>query len=142
MDRSDSSGSSATWTAFLVMAFLVVGLVGLFASYAAPLPLQRAMARDAALDDALAAAHGPNPREAIEALRPRLGESADLLLPADGDPVGGNMDARITHARAAMRTQLTAEADEVATRTRWMICVITVMGAVFGAAVLRIGRRG
>ena len=137
MDRPDSSGSSATWTAFLVMAFLVVGLVGLFASYAAPLPLQRAMARDAALDEALAAAHGANPQAAIEALRPRLGESADLLLPA-----GGDMDARITHARAAMRTELTAEADEVATRTRWMICVITVMGAVFGAAVLRIGRRG
>ena len=137
MDRPDSSGSSATWTAFLVMAFLVVGLVGLFASYAAPLPLQRAMARDAALDEALAAAHGANPQAAIEALRLRLGESADLLLPA-----GGDMDARITHARAAMRTELTAEADEVATRTRWMICVITVMGAVFGAAVLRIGRRG
>ena len=39
-----------TWIAFLAMAFVVVGLAGLFASYAVPLPLQRAIAREAALD--------------------------------------------------------------------------------------------
>lgn len=136
MDRRDSNGGSATWTAFLVMAFLVVGLIGLFASFAAPLPLERALARDAALDEALAAVHGPDPQSALEALRPRLAESADVLL-----PLGGDMDARITKARAAMRDQLTLEAGEVTTRIRWMICVITVMAALFGVAVMRMSRR-
>jgi hypothetical protein len=135
MDRRDSS-SSGTWMAFLVMAFLVVGLIGLFASYAVPLPLERALARDVALDDALLAAHGPDPQAGIAALRPRLAESADALLPA-----GGDMDARIAHERSAMRTRLAAEAAEVAIRTRWMVCVITLMAAVFGVAVLRISRR-
>ena len=36
------------------MTFVVVGLTGLFATFAAPLPLQRALLREAALDEALA----------------------------------------------------------------------------------------
>ena len=44
-----------TWYAFLAMTFAVVGLTGLFASFAAPLPLARALARDAALNEAQAA---------------------------------------------------------------------------------------
>ena len=36
-----------TWFAFLAMAFAVVGLAGAFASFAAPLPLHRALSRDA-----------------------------------------------------------------------------------------------
>src|SRR5665213_872457 len=39
---------------FLAVAFAMVGLIGLVASYAAPLPLERALARDAALDAVLA----------------------------------------------------------------------------------------
>lgn len=140
MDRPGSpagSGNFSALAAFLAMAFLVVGLVGLFATYAVPLPLQRALARDAALDAAQAAAHAPDASAALEALRPRLAESAEAILPP-----GGDMDARIAAARAAMRAQLAGEADEVATRTRWMVCVITLMGAVFGVALLRMVRRG
>lgn len=137
MVRHNGNGNHATWAAFLVMAFLVVGLIGLFASYAVPLPLDRALARDAALDEALAAAHGPAAQAGIEALRDRLADSAEALL-----PVGGDMDARIAHERAAMRARLSAEAGEVAARTRWMICIITLMAAGFGVAVLRMARRG
>lgn len=122
---------------FLTMAFLVVGLVGLFSSFAAPLPLQRAFARDAALDAALAALHGPDPQAAIEALRPRLDDSADALLPVSGDMV-----ARIAQERAAMHARFLAEADATDVRLHWLICVVTVMGALFGAAVLGIGVRG
>jgi len=39
--------------AFVAMAFAVVGLTGVFATFAAPLPLERALAREAALDEAL-----------------------------------------------------------------------------------------
>ncbi len=129
-------GVGFTWIAFLVMAFVVVGLTGLFASYAVPLPYQRAISRDTALDDALAAGHAADPAAALAALRDRLGDSADAVLSP-----GTDLDARIARERAAMRARLLAEADAVATRTRWLICVITVMGAAFGAAVLQVGRR-
>lgn len=128
-------GAAGTWTAFLAMAFVVVGLSGIFASYAAPLPLARAMEREAALDDALAAAQGADAAAAIAALRPRLGDSADALL-----PVGGNMAARIADERRAMRTRLLAEADATATRARWITGMVTLMGIAFGAAVLHAGR--
>ncbi len=129
-------GSAGTWTAFLAMAFVVVGLAGLFASYAAPLPLARALERERALDAAAAALHGPDPQAAIEALRPRLGESAAALL-----PVGGDMEARIAAARRAMRADLTEEARVAALRARWMIGVVTAMGIAFGAAVVHAARR-
>lgn len=130
-------GGTWTWAAFLAMAFVVVGLAGLFASYAAPLPLQRALARELALDAAQAALRGPDPAKALEALRPRLGGSAAVLLPPSGD-----MEAKIAAERIAMRARLEAEADAVATRTRWLLALVTVLGAVFGAAILHIGRRG
>jgi hypothetical protein len=129
-------GVGATWMAFLAMAFVIVGLTGLFASFATPLPLERALAREAALDDALTAAKGADAAAAIEALRPRLDDSAAALL-----PVGGDMAARIAAERIAMRARFQLEADTVVTRLRWLICVITVMAAAFGIAVLHIGRR-
>jgi hypothetical protein len=136
MSETARAGGGGTWTAFLAMAFIVVGLAGMFASYAAPLPLERAMARETALDAALQAARGPDPAGAIEALRDRLGESAEALL-----PVGGDMPARIAAERVAMRARLSAEAAAEASRLRLLIGIVTVMGAVFGAAVLHIGRR-
>lgn len=39
---------------FLAMAFVVVGLTGILATYAAPLPLARALHLEAVLDQALA----------------------------------------------------------------------------------------
>lgn len=129
-------GSAGTWTAFLAMAFIVVGLAGIFASYAAPLPLTRALERETALDDAQAALRGPDPRAAIEALRPRLGDSADALL-----PVGGDMPARIAAARRAMRAEMLHDAEAAAVRSRWIIGVVTLMGIVFGAAVIHAARR-
>jgi hypothetical protein len=128
-------GASGTWTAFLAMAFIVVGLSGVFASYAAPLPLARAVEREGALDDAAAAAHRPDAAAAIAALRPRLAESADALL-----PVGGDMDARIAAERRAMRARLTAEAQAAATRARWIIVLVTLTGTAFGVAVLHAAR--
>ena len=82
-----------TWFAFLAMAFAVVGLTGAFASFAAPLPLHRALTREAALDDALIAVSAPDPKAALEALRPRLGDSAAALLPIAGDMTRANWAA-------------------------------------------------
>ncbi len=129
------ASSRGTWIGFLITTFAIVGLTGLFATFAAPLPLERAMAREQALDDAQAAAHRPDAVQAIEALRPRLDESAAALL-----PVGGDMDARIAAERVAMRTRLQIEADAISLRLKWLVSVVTVMGAAFGAAVLKFSR--
>ncbi len=130
-----ATSNRGTWIGFLIITFAIVGLTGLFATFAAPLPLERAMSREQALDDAQVAAHGPDATQAIEALRPRLDESAAALL-----PVGGDMDARIAAERAAMRTRLQIEADAISLRLKWLVSVVTVMCAAFGVALLRFSR--
>jgi hypothetical protein len=122
--------------AFLAMTFAILGLLGLFASIVAPIPLERALARDAALDEAAAAALGPNPQAAIEALRPRLAESADALLPVQPD-----LADRIARERNAMHARFLAEAANTASHLRLMIGIVTVICALFGAALLAIAAR-
>jgi len=117
--------------AFAALAVGVVGLAGVFATYAAPLPLQRAMAREALLDAALAAADSPDPQAAMAALAPRLGDSAEALA---GAPAG--LAERVTKERLAMRTRLDAEAGALAAQLRLLIVVITVMGAIFVAVIV------
>ena len=59
-------GSDATWVGFLAACFVVLGLAGVFATFAVPLPYERALARlgatastdAAALRDAAAEAQG------------------------------------------------------------------------------------
>lgn len=132
MGRHAVQRNSGTWMAFLAMTFMVVGLTGLFASFAAPLPLQRAMARDAALDEAL---NTGGDHAALEALRVRLDDSAAVVI--DG---AGPLEGRVTAARAAMRLELTREADAVAVRLRLMLGIVTLVAAVFGAMVIGAAR--
>ncbi len=129
------------WIGFLAAAFVVVGLTGLFATFAAPLPLERALGREQALDAAMVAAHGPDPLAALQALRDRLDDSADAVVPKPGAPVPGDIDARIAAERTAMRTRLLADSQATSERLRWLICIVTIMSAVFGAAVMHAGRR-
>ncbi len=124
-----------TWTAFLASAFLVVGLMGLFATFAAPLPLERALARETALDDALAVAGTPDQGAQLESLRPRLDDSAAAVIDGSGD-----LRDRIAAARVAMHVQLQREADAIAGRLRLLIVVVTFVAALFGAIVLGAGR--
>jgi hypothetical protein len=127
---------NGNWMAFLAMCFGVVGLVGVFASYATPLPLERALARDAALDAAAVVATGPDPQAAITAMKPQLGRSADALL-----PVGADLPARIVRERAAMRARFLEQESATGRQVRLMIGVVTVMAAVFGVAILAISGR-
>lgn len=120
--------NNGTWMAFLAMTFVVVGLTGLFASYAAPLPLERALARDAALDEALASG---GQHDLLDKLRPQLDDSAAAVI--DG---AGPLEVRVAAARASMHTELLREADSVGTRLRLMIMVVTVVAAIFGAIIL------
>ena len=113
------------------MAFCLVGLIGLFATYAAPLPFQRELRREDVLTELAA-----TPSAARPALRDALGDSADAVLIGNG-PIEPRIDAE----RRAMRTRFAAEAEGTARRLRWLIVLVTLTGAGFGAIALGLNRR-
>jgi len=117
--------------AFIAVAFAIVGLIGIFATYAGPLPLERAVAREAVLDAVLAAAKDPNPEAAFAALKPQLDDSAGVL--AGG--VGG-IDQRVAAERVAMRARFNADAAATGLRLRWLIGTITLMAFVFATTMM------
>jgi hypothetical protein len=112
---------------FAGLAVGVVGLTGIFATYATPLPLERAMAREAALDAALMAANSSDPKAALAALSPVLGDSAAALA----DAPAADFTARIWAERKAMRARFAAEAAQVATTLRYLVAVVTLTGGLF-----------
>jgi hypothetical protein len=125
-----------TWTAFLTMAFAVVGLIGCFATYAAQIPFDRALARSATLDQVLAIASTPNPAPRLEALRPALDDSATVLAGPTGE-----LPARVATERKRMFVAFGSESADIGFRLRIVIVVFTAAGALFGAGVLSIARR-
>ncbi len=120
--------NTGTWMAFLLVCFAVVGLMGLFASYAAPLPYERLMARDAVLDQALQIG---DDKPALEALRDPLDDSAAVVI--DGT---GPLAARVATARTAAHETILHEADAIGSRIRLELAVVTAVAAAFGAAML------
>ena len=120
-----------TWFAFLAVAFAVIGLTGMFATFAAPIAYQRAWQREQVLNEAQAALAAPNAADLIAALRPRLDDSAAALL-----PVGGDMPARIAAERLAMRARFEIDAKATMTRLRWLVAVVSLGAAGFGAIIM------
>ena len=120
------------WTAFLAMLFLILGLCGLFASYAAPVPLERALARNAMLDGLQRSGAGT---AELEAMRPALGDLAPTLL-ADCP-----ISERIGRARAMIADEARHEAASVGYRARLMVVVVMVLCAGLGTGILAIARR-
>ena len=114
------------WVPFLLMCFLLTGLVGLFASYATKIPLERALHRGAVLDQALATGQ-PD----AKALRAVLGSEADYVLSGPGD-----LPSRIAKARAGILAEADAEADAIAARTRLMVALVTLLAAGLGSGML------
>jgi len=128
------AGRSGASMGFMAMTFAVVGLTGLFASYAAPLPLERAMQREAAFDAALAPSLSTADRTA---LRDQLGEDADEVLNGSGD-----LTQRVEAARHAARRRFQTEEAAVTNRLRLLVLVVTGAGALFGVALMNVaGRR-
>jgi hypothetical protein len=118
------------WVAFLVVCFLVTGLTGLFASYSGVIPLERAIHRSRALDNALTT------DGSAAALSHLLGGDADLVARGSGDLL-----ARVARAREAVLSEGEREAAAVASRTRLMLGVITVLAAGLGAGILLLAGR-
>ena len=125
--------NTGTWIAFLLVCFAVVGLLGVFASYAAPLPFERAIMRDAVLDQALTVG---DDKAALEALRTKLDDSAALVI--DGT---GPLAARVAQARDAAHAEMRRDADAVGSRLRLELLVVTLVAGGFGAAMLATAAR-
>ena len=140
-EQGDRSGSPATWTAFLVIAFGVLGLIGAFSVFAAQIPFERALARNIALDHALAVAGEPDGAEKLEAMRPALDDSADRIIIANPGKSGPDMVQRVADERARVLTAFGREAVDIGVRLRIVIAVFTLACALFGVAVLSIVRR-
>ena len=125
-----ASGPNYALMGFLAAAIAVVGMVGVMATYIAPLPLQRAMAREAVLDALLADGGADYAR-----LAPQLADSAAAVKP------GPELAARIAAERVAMRARLQAESDGTAARLRVMALVCSLVAMLFGAVALGAGHR-
>jgi hypothetical protein len=135
MQRSEGDGNQGAWTGFLMVAFGVLGLLGAFGTYAAQLPFDRAMARNATLDKVLEASRAPDPAAAEARLRPLLDDSADPVLNGPG-----SIESRVAAERARMLAELHGESQIYGFRLRCYIAVATVMAAAFGALVMSFGR--
>ena len=136
--RSRPPGGSLI--AFLAMAFVVVGLTGILATYAAPLPLARALREEAMLDDALA---GGRVAE-IDALAAALGKNDEARFggaAAAAANRNADLPARVAALRAVLRRTMTVEAEAAAWRLRFLIVVATIAAALFGATLMGAGRR-
>jgi hypothetical protein len=130
------SKDGGAWTGFLVMAFVVVGLVGAMAIFAAQIPFERALARDAALDQALAVSSQPNAAARLDAMRPALGDSADHVLSGPG-----SMAERVTIERARMFAAFGEDARDTGFRLRLVLAVFTAAAALIGVVILRASHR-
>ncbi len=126
----------ATWTAFLLMCFALVGLTGLFATYATTIPLERALIRTGTLDQVLVAARAPDAAARLAVLRPALGERADAVLSGPGE-----LWDRVAAERAVVLDEQGREARSVAHRTRILVVIVTLMAGLVGAGIMALGQR-
>jgi hypothetical protein len=129
-ERKPGAADSAAWTGFLVATICVVGLAGLFATYAAPIPYQRALTEEAALDQL-----AQTPPSQWPSLRDQLGESAAILT------APGPLAPRLAAERPALRARFIKEAQAQSAQLRLLLLVVTAMAALFGAILMRLQRR-
>jgi hypothetical protein len=120
---------------FLATCFLLVCLVGVFASSATPIPYARGLLKEQALDDALATAGKSNQPALLAALNDRLGEQAAIVLSGTGP-----LPQRVAQARSAARAEAMAEGQAEASQMRLLVVVTSIVCAIFGMAVSGVGR--
>jgi hypothetical protein len=120
---------------FLAVCFLLVCLVGVFASYATPIPYARGLLKEQALDDALATAGKPEQATLLAKLSDRLGEQANLVINGTGP-----LPTRIAQARAAARAEAMTEGQAEANQMRLLVIVTSIVCAIFGMALSGVGR--
>ena len=125
--------NSRAWGGFLVMAFVILGLCGLFATYAAQLPYQRELFAETKLDGMIGSSDAS---ARLDVLRDTLGDDGVGAFSAGGSP-----DQRIETARLVLRKHFQDQAADIALRLRIVLVVFTGASALFGIMVLSILRR-
>ena len=125
------------WTAFLLMLFVIVGICGLFTSFASSLPWERGMARSLLLDSVLAAENAPDAAEKIAALRPQLGALAPDVLDAPGP-----LAERVAAARRTVVDEQRRESASINFRVRLMLGIVTLLAGGMGAGIMAMAKKG
>lgn len=124
---------SAQRIGLMLTAFLMLTLIGVFATYAAPIPPMRGVAAEAALARAAASGDGGAMRTAIEGAKPLLGRQGQLALTAlPPDRAGMAKAATLLAAETGQASAL------ISYRLRLLVIVIGVLAALFGVALLGI----
>jgi hypothetical protein len=118
----------------LLTAFMMLGLIGVFATYAAPIPAMRGMLIQTALLKAIAAQNPAQIQSAMQQAKPMLGirslKHFSALKPTEQ---GALATAILLQHDSAAGSQL------VSYRLRLEVIVIGVVAALFGVALLGIG---
>jgi hypothetical protein len=121
---------------FLLICFLMPGLIGTFASFSIPAPTVDEMHQRAALQ-AVLAAPTPAAQQAAIKLLPDKVDADTAALVANG---AGPMPARVAAAEANMQAEVLAQARAASYRIRLLVITITLVCALLGVALLAGGR--
>ena len=117
---------------FLLTCFLLPGLIGTFASFSIPAPVIDEQHQQAALD---AIQNAPSP-SAQTALIQNLPNEIDPAPPAHNTTGTAPLPQRLAAARIRIQQDVLAEARDEAYKIRLMVITFTVLGALFGVALL------
>lgn len=125
---------SAQRIGLMLTAFLMLTLIGVFATYAAPIPAVRGTIAEQAIAKAIASGDPAAMKSALEAARPLLGVTGQKTLATlSPDQAGLARAADLVAADTRRASGL------VSYRLRLLVIVIGVFAALFGIALLGIG---
>ena len=124
---------SAGRIGMMLTAFLLLTLIGVFATYAAPIPGIRGLGAEARLARAMQSGDPAAMKVALERARPLLGrEGQARLARLEPDQAGLTRAVPLVAAATLDASRL------IAYRLRLMIITIGVLGALFAVALLGI----
>lgn len=125
---------SAQRIGLMLTAFLMITLIGVFATFAAPIPAMRGVLAEQAIARAAASGDPASMASALAAARPLLGVSArKTLATLAPDRAGLSRAAALVAKDAGLASNL------VSYRLRLLVIIIGVLMALFGIALLGIG---
>ncbi|KDM67207.1 hypothetical protein [Acidiphilium sp. JA12-A1] len=125
---------SAQRIGLMLTAFLMITLIGVFATFAAPIPAMRGVLAERAIASAAATGDPAAMKSALAEARPLLGVTAQKTLATlTPDRAGLARAASLVAADTKLASGL------VSYRLRLLVIVIGVLAALFGIALLGIG---
>ncbi len=117
----------------MLTAFLMITLIGVFATYASPIPGMRGVIVEAELAQAAATGDAGTMKMALAQAKPLLGINGQKTLATLTPDRAGMARAAVVLNHATLRAS-----DLISYRIRLMVIVIGVLAAMFGVALLGI----